>query len=597
VYTHCPHCQESFRITAEILQQAGGRVRCGACGRVFNALDGLSETPAGAGQEQPGRTVGDESLRATFEELEAFEDVRLEDTGVEWRLVEEDQDAGSAGDDDAAASSALLWYIHEETEPPPNDARIPETSADLTGAGGPALEIETPTATEERYDDNTPLPGLLDGDETEEEEEAEAIFAAVAQTPADDLTAPRTEPDEPEADLALGEPEEWTDLLEEVADVDAPAAADEPHAARPGEHTAEADEEPTAEHPVLEAPAPPEAEGAGPEPVAPPDEGFDVGDLALEEELVLEEADAPAALAGADGDAGEAAGDDEATGEFESLGPAARLPAKAGATLDRQIDEDLLRASGSGLVPPSSPGPQAPPHVETIVMEGEIVRSSLHGELVVPVPADDDTSEPAVPAAGPRIRSLRDTYLRLREVLPAAGEADRPTRRWRELAAALLLGLLLAAQIVHAHRETLATWPLFDATLGTLYASLGAPITPDWDVNAWQFLSTSGNTDANDRILTISSSITNRSERALPYPLLHVSLTDRYEEIVASGLLEPAQYLDIRSAEGMVDAGDGISATITIAPLDENATGYTLNVCYPLQGARVRCATGAFRKD
>ena len=43
MYTQCPECGSAFRVTAEVLKQAAGRVRCGGCGSAFNALDYLAE--------------------------------------------------------------------------------------------------------------------------------------------------------------------------------------------------------------------------------------------------------------------------------------------------------------------------------------------------------------------------------------------------------------------------------------------------------------------------------------------------------------------------------------------------------------------------
>ena len=45
--TRCPHCETSFRVTHEQLIPRQGRVRCGACYLVFNALESLSDEPAG----------------------------------------------------------------------------------------------------------------------------------------------------------------------------------------------------------------------------------------------------------------------------------------------------------------------------------------------------------------------------------------------------------------------------------------------------------------------------------------------------------------------------------------------------------------------
>lgn len=52
--TQCPHCRTVFRIAADVLDEAHGRVRCGHCGRAFDArsrlqkelpFDGSATTP------------------------------------------------------------------------------------------------------------------------------------------------------------------------------------------------------------------------------------------------------------------------------------------------------------------------------------------------------------------------------------------------------------------------------------------------------------------------------------------------------------------------------------------------------------------------
>ena len=114
MYTQCPECGVAFRVTAEVLKMAAGKVRCGGCGIAFNALDYLSEqkpaaTPApatdGAVPEltpdsaelepvEPPKTVSAEqgaALLKTLDEL-AGSDIRIEDTGVEWRVLDEDEE-------------------------------------------------------------------------------------------------------------------------------------------------------------------------------------------------------------------------------------------------------------------------------------------------------------------------------------------------------------------------------------------------------------------------------------------------------------------------------------------------------------------------
>lgn len=42
LYTRCPHCDTTFRVTTQQLQVSGGQVRCGSCTRVFDAFATLT---------------------------------------------------------------------------------------------------------------------------------------------------------------------------------------------------------------------------------------------------------------------------------------------------------------------------------------------------------------------------------------------------------------------------------------------------------------------------------------------------------------------------------------------------------------------------
>lgn len=46
--TQCPHCQATFKVQDQHLNAAGGKVRCGSCLEVFNALDNLIDSSAKA---------------------------------------------------------------------------------------------------------------------------------------------------------------------------------------------------------------------------------------------------------------------------------------------------------------------------------------------------------------------------------------------------------------------------------------------------------------------------------------------------------------------------------------------------------------------
>jgi predicted Zn finger-like uncharacterized protein len=67
LFTQCSKCETVFRLSAEVLRAAGGQVRCGRCGEVFNALARLAE-------DATAFTAGESSL-----ELEARADHILQE--------------------------------------------------------------------------------------------------------------------------------------------------------------------------------------------------------------------------------------------------------------------------------------------------------------------------------------------------------------------------------------------------------------------------------------------------------------------------------------------------------------------------------------
>ena len=67
MYTQCPSCSATFRVTADVLRVAGGRVRCGSCGAAFNALNHLSEQ-----RPEPVPPPAAERLQLESKKLEAI---------------------------------------------------------------------------------------------------------------------------------------------------------------------------------------------------------------------------------------------------------------------------------------------------------------------------------------------------------------------------------------------------------------------------------------------------------------------------------------------------------------------------------------------
>ena len=728
MYTQCPDCQVAFRITAEVLQQARGRVRCGSCGEAFNALDHLSESPPVQSVSPLARDPREEErsreLMQTLDRLAGPEDVRIEDTGIEWRVVDDEGDPRTADEDAGFAGGA-----------------------EQTGERQRDLQLDD----EPRYDDNTPLP-----DDFSDEEDT-GIHETPMRRSTDYQFVVMEDTNESQTELELSEPDDWMDLLDEVVTpengdeesvaeaietaptggVD-PAVSEDSGEAHRSEPAADpvaeqsASQDQTAEVPydieidesdvegletifeegsagasdeddgevdvVLEhtdddgdldmhleavsqedgdldvvlGEASEDAEDLDLDVGAATDDDSDL-DVVLEKEadgddsldVVLAdedraEADEPDLAFGeeeadeaddseqgdtqgdSDGDTvdGEASGrkvapdvdDIDSSGEFERAiefaeqtlddDEADEAAAQADAAADlkfdpdrdsadledetpkrsqaddeagedddelflamtanMQIDPEVLRQMKAGDLPANISGEDGIPMVETIIMEGDAVRGTL----------DDDLERSKERASSKDPGSMLDTYISSRE--PEKRIVSAPVIMGLGIA---FLTLSLFGQYVHAQRETLATYGLFDKTVGPVYRMLGSPVTPRWDVKGWQFETTSGSTAGDDGLLSISSRISNRSQQPLPYPLVHVSLTDRYEEVIGSRILEPDDYLNSPVGDrALVAAGENFTAKINIASTSADATGFKLNVCYRETAGSIRCAIEDFKE-
>jgi predicted Zn finger-like uncharacterized protein len=732
MYTQCPECGTAFRVTAEVLKQAAGKVRCGGCGSAFNALDFLSEqrpvTPAPSAGEAPAESApeppqlqADEppeaisaersaALLKTLDEL-AGSDIRIEDTGIEWRVL--DEDAGkddeatreSAADVDLTAddTGSMRWFIDES--PTPVDEQLSAEPGDIDSPEIFEPEQATAGTGEMRFDDDTPLP---------EDFEFDTGPADSGPAPAIEIHEEPTELDTAQADLAFGEPEDWEDLLGEVdeadeaevaeieatvvasdvddeldAEAEAAVREEEPlpdvdtqfatqaeamgidlsgvHAKRE-EPEEDAIEESTIDDDLIAAAFEAESRSReedddddevvefvasdeedahlgdedtdfGAEYTDLGDEDTDLGDTGtdigeehddfgelefdVQEPDDLVEARDTELVASTEEDAKLAAelgllDDDETEGEVEEEDetPEHVVPpmSEEEQTINMMIDQDLLaiavedddgfastivqkqrsKADELSELPqdealeteaPWDEAEEDSPLVETIIMEGEFVRDAVEEERL-------EAERKKARDAGLEKVPEPDTGKTGKD---GHAEAIEPLN-YRLVAGIAALALLLAAQFVHQSRESFAVYPAFNNSVGSIYRMLGKPVTPAWDIAGWRFEATKGGTDESDEVLTIYSRIGNKSGEALPYPLINVSLTDRFEEIIGSKVLEPGDYLaENLDTRAPVAPGETFSAVISIEAPDPDATGFKLNVCYRQPGGRLRCAIEDFR--
>ena len=738
MFTQCPDCGTSFRVTAVVLKQAAGKVRCGGCGNAFNALAYLSESKP----DPSTRTVADGSLPElvpdatrertggsptaisaeqsaallkTLDQL-AGEDIRIEDTGIEWRVLGADEEYESNVDDLLQNKPTTVDEFLTKT---PTEVEAPEIFEDAVPSVVEAVEVfenadkpASQTSAEElRFDDNTGLPDDFDADDI-----------PARPSPPPPAPEPEPEPENVQVDLALGEPNEWGDLLDEVSSAD----AEEPDGEAPldidtqfdmqaeamgidlsGVHKQPEDsvfpdstgalefeltkaQEAAAQAEAAELKAA-EAEQVEEETSIDDDliaaafenekaaaaaieeeeleleieeEAEEDVELEIEEELEEEAEEEPEDEDSLIEDLEENTeedleeeldskfdenvekleirleGDAEPEADGQDDGPDHYVPPQTEEelTINMMIDEELLSMAvededgfastivienknvekkgekGKGKSKGKDKKKEKEPDLEgtgsgfeTIIMEGEFVRSAAEQEKLA--------------ASGSATGGLTDPGFVLAKEAPQ-DDAYKSPPNYRMIAGVVVLALLLIGQFVHQSRAALATIPAIGSAIAPVYRAIGAPITPDWDVSGWRFEVTKGSTNPigefingeteetdvdavddsadiiadEDETLTIYSRIGNQSDGPLPYPLISVALTDRFEEIIGSKVLEPGGYLTGNFDPRIpVPPGNTFNAVISIESPSPEATGFKLSVCYRQAGGLLRCAMENFK--
>lgn len=161
---------------------------------------------------------------------------------------------------------------------------------------------------------------------------------------------------------------------------------------------------------------------------------------------------------------------------------------------------------------------------------------------------------------------------------------------WKVLAAPLVIALL--AQIIHHYRSDLARSASLGPAVVGLYGALGAKLTPDWQLHSYEVKQWGVISDASrPGTLRVRASVTNKADFPQPYPLLRLSLEDRWGDQVRGRDFQPSEYLDVgTSTDRLMTPGQPSNATIVIVDPGPDAEGFRFDVCLPGKAGGVVCA-------
>jgi predicted Zn finger-like uncharacterized protein len=210
---------------------------------------------------------------------------------------------------------------------------------------------------------------------------------------------------------------------------------------------------------------------------------------------------------------------------------------------------------------------------------------------------DDDEEEPAV------VKAARDVT----GVSASSGDTalepllNKPATRgpaWVYASGVGLLALALLVQLVHHNRQGLVLSSTFGPMVSTVYGWFGAAPTPRSDLTAYSVKQLGAEVEGGEGSrLRVRLSVQNDSDQEQPFPLLRLTLQDRYGNAVATRDLEPREYLP-RGAAGLLllKPDQRIDAELHVIDPGKAAIGFEIDACLRAETGQIGCANEARRR-
>jgi predicted Zn finger-like uncharacterized protein len=542
MFTVCPKCALTLVVTAADLRVAQGYVRCGRCSNVFNALARLSEDRQAA------------TATAQTQAADAPATTKTAATGTQARP---DSTFKTRQLPDPAATGRTRQV------PDPAPARNPTLGSPEPVAATKPL-TPPPPSEPKRYGDDT----ILDEDLEFNPEATDITKVFVEQAP-----SPR-----------------FTEATGTFKALRAESGAEDPAPAEPANvrqtqarHHAEPDKE------------------------LPP---FDPVDTQVDVEIDSDLLDAMAELTG------------NRLPKIDLSAPPPTPPLPTSVSVPSPVESYIpptpvtqtpapapapapQRAAALAKAPPAPP--PAPPPKSAPLMQPPLEQppqAPAPMRLAERAKARVEAAKPASPVSIETAQAIRAALLPRKRSPAAAGTTDTasspPTSFFAGMwtAGSVLLLLLLAGQVVHHYRHDLAATQSLNGPLTSVYAVLGIPLIPRWNLEAYEVRQLGASTAAEaPGQITVRASVKNGAHQPQPLPLLRVTLQDRFGNRIAARDVPPQSYLPRAiPASSLLSAGQRIDAEMAFVDPGSNAVGFEIDACLPAPDGGIACANDAARQ-
>jgi predicted Zn finger-like uncharacterized protein len=230
--------------------------------------------------------------------------------------------------------------------------------------------------------------------------------------------------------------------------------------------------------------------------------------------------------------------------------------------------EDVEIFSGAAPQPVQEPEPEAIPEpAPAAAPSGFEVSDDVRREMLSGLDVDTPVRPRRRRRASPFALTPQET-----------GRASVP---W--LIAVIASALLLIVQVVHQNREWLAAHTPLGGALRAAPANLTAYQLRQWGVT--------GEPSA-EGTLRVRASILNTAAQLEPYPLLRVTLANRFGGSIGTRDFEPFEYLG-RPIAKLLAPGERVDATMDILDPGKSAEGFEIDVCLRGADKKISCANDA----
>lgn len=240
------------------------------------------------------------------------------------------------------------------------------------------------------------------------------------------------------------------------------------------------------------------------------------------------------------------------------------------------------------------------PVASVVFTEGAQPPAAPHAPLSTPSDVQSSVAANTQPAAAPQAQpdAAPEPEPEALDIDDLRGIRRSPWARAGWSFAAVFMLLLLGAQLVHRSRSELILRPAIAPWMYRIYGALGVRLDPKWEVARYRIvrrpeMSAIVAPDGATRLRLVAT-LTNDASRPQPYPLVRLTLEDRWGGAVGARDFAPAEYLhDDARAASLLAAGEQAQVDLLVIDPGTDTVGFTVNICLADPDGVVRCANDA----